>query len=196
MRRKVICASQTALALAASLGTRRRRSPSPRAPPCPRIPVLRQEDGAAEFASLTAIRNGIAVKRYRRHQPSAGLRHAFDLQHARHQRIVRKVAFENRALVSARCKRIGRCARRRRARRCGRPSGNIRGACGGVLQSMIPDRRIRCPEGIMLQCNIETLIQLNPCRSGSRRPWRRSAYRSARSDSAGRSIARSWPCRR
>jgi len=47
------------------------------------------------LASLTPIRNGMAVKPLRAgHQPAGGLRHAFDQQHSRHQRVGRKVAFE------------------------------------------------------------------------------------------------------
>ena len=92
--------------------------------------------GAAEFGFLDGDQErhgGEAVDRD--DEPAAGLRHAFDLQHARHQRIAGKVSFENRALFRHAADRIAPCARRRRARRCGRSSGNIRNAWVGAFRA-------------------------------------------------------------
>ena len=51
----------------------------------------------------------------RAHQPADSLRHALDQQHARHQRITGKVAFEYRALASERADRSHRALLRTRA---------------------------------------------------------------------------------
>ena len=56
------------------------------------------------LASLTSARNGMRSNRLTRdHQPAGGLRHGLDQQHARHQRIAGKMAFENRCFLREPC---------------------------------------------------------------------------------------------